>query len=143
MRALPDVNVWIALLDESHVFTERANNWLREHDAVIATCPIIENGVIRIMSSPAYSREIRVTPGDVAAHLRNACLQLDHEFWVDDLSLRDNDRFDFSRLHGHRQITDAYLLALAVQHDGCLVTLDSAVTLSAVRGATGRNLVKL
>lgn len=143
MRALPDVNVWIALMDDAHVFSQRANAWLHEEQATIATCPIVENGVVRIMSSPAYSREVSLTPGDVAAHLRKACGQLDHEFWPDDLSLRDAKAFDFTRLHGHRQITDAYLLALAVRHDGRLVTLDSAVSLSAVRGASKRHLLKL
>ncbi len=143
MRALLDVNVWIALLDDAHVFSQRANAWLREEDAAIATCPIVENGVVRIMSSPAYSREISLAPGDVAAHLRKACAQLDHQFWPADLSLRDAKYFDFSRLHGHRQITDAYLLALAVRHDGRLVTLDSAVSLTAVRGAAKRHLFKL
>lgn len=143
MRALLDVNVWIALLDDAHVFSARANAWLREEDAVIATCPIVENGVIRIMSSPAYSREVRLAPGAVAAHLRKACAQLDHEFWPDILSLRDAERFDFSRLHGHRQITDAYLLALAVAHDGRLATLDSAVSLTAVHGAARKHLLKL
>ena len=143
MRALLDVNVWIALLDDAHVFSERANVWLREEDAAIATCPIVENGVIRIMSSPAYSREVRLAPGDVAVHLRKACAQLDHEFWPANLSLRDEERFDFSRLHGHRQITDAYLLALAVGQGGRLVTLDSAVSLAAVRGAAKKHLLKL
>lgn len=143
MRALLDVNVWIALLDDAHVFSERANAWLHEEDTSIATCPIVENGVIRIISSPAYSTEIRLSPGDVAAHLRRACAQLDHEFWPADLSLRDEKRFDFSRLHGHRQITDAYLLALAVRRNGRLVTLDSAVSLSAVRGAAKKHLLKL
>lgn len=143
MRCLLDVNVWIALLDDAHVFSERANTWLREANAPIATCPIVENGVIRIMSSPAYSREVRLTPGEVATHLRSACAQLDHQFWPADLSLRDEKRFDFSRLHGHRQITDAYLLALAVQHGGRMVTLDSAVPLAAVRGAAKKHLLEL
>jgi uncharacterized protein len=143
MRALLDVNVWIALLDDAHVFSERVNAWLRAEEAPIATCPIVENGVIRIMSSLAYSREVRLAPGEVAAHLSKACAQLDHESWPDALSLRDGERFDFSRLHGHRQITDAYLLALAVGRKGCLVTLDSAVPLTAVRGAAQRHLVKL
>lgn len=143
MRCLLDVNVWIALLDDAHVFSQRANTWLREADAPIATCPIVENGVIRIMSSPAYSREIRLTPGEVATHLRKACAQLDHQFWSADLSLCDANRFDFSRLHGHRQITDAYLLALAVRQGGCMVTLDSAVPLAAVRGAAKKHLLVL
>lgn len=143
MRALLDVNVWIALLDDAHVFSERANAWLDDEVAAIATCPIVENGVIRIMSSPAYSREIRLSPSDVAAQLRKACAQMDHRFWPADLSLRDEARFDFSRLHGHRQITDAYLLGLAVANDGRLVTLDSAVSVAAVQGATAEHLLKL
>lgn len=143
MRALLDVNVWIALLDDAHVFSQRANAWLRDEDAAIATCPIVENGVVRIMSSPAYSREVRLSPGEVAAHLGKSCAQLDHEFWNADISLRDESRFDFSRLHGHRQITDAYLLALAVRNEGRLVTLDSSVSLGAVRGATKKHLLKL
>jgi uncharacterized protein len=143
MRSLLDVNVWIALLDDAHVFSGRANSWVRDKVAAIATCPIVENGVIRMMSSPAYSREVSLTPGDVATHLRKACAQLDHEFWPANLSLRDEKRFDFSRLHGHRQITDAYLLALAVGQNGRLVTLDSAVSLAAVRGAAKKHLLKL
>lgn len=143
MRALLDVNVWIALLDDAHVFSQRANDWIRDESAAIATCPIVENGVVRIMSSPAYSREIKLAPSDVAAHLSKTCTQLDHEFWPDDLSLRDEKTFDFSRLHGHRQITDAYLLALAVRHEGRLVTLDSAVSLTAVRGAAKKHLLEL
>jgi uncharacterized protein len=58
MRSLLDINVWIALLDDAHVFSERANSWLCDEVAAIATCPIVENGIIRIMSSPAYSREV-------------------------------------------------------------------------------------
>lgn len=143
MRALLDVNVWIALLDDAHVFSQRANAWLHEENAAVATCPIVENGVIRIMSSPAYSREVRLTPGEVTGHLRKVCAQLDHQFWPDSLSLRDETRFDFSRLHGHRQLTDSYLLALAVKHEGRFVTLDSAVPLTAVRGAARKHLQKL
>ncbi len=143
MRALLDVNVWIALLDDSHVFSQRANEWLVQAQPQVATCPIVENGVIRILSSPAYSREVQLTPAAVAAHLRSACARLDHEFWPDDLTLRDEKQFNFERLHGHRQITDAYLLALAVHHAGQLVTFDAALSLTAVRGAAKRHLVVL
>jgi hypothetical protein len=125
MRALLDVNVWIALLDDAHVFSDRAN------------------GVVRILSSPAYSREFKLSPAEVAERLTLACKQLDHAFWPDDLSLRDAKRFDFTRLHGHRQITDAYLLALAVGHDGCLVTMDESVALGAVPGAARRHLRRI
>ena len=75
-----------------------------------------------------------------ASRLRDACASLDHLFWPDDISLRDDQRFDFTRVHGHTQITDLYLLALAVEHGGRLVSFDQAIALSSVRGATARHL---
>ncbi|MBI3155097.1 MAG: hypothetical protein HYZ20_06785 [Burkholderiales bacterium] len=75
--------------------------------------------------------------------LRQACAELDHEFWPDGISLRDPHRFDLDRLRGHNQITDAYLLALATARGGCLATFDQNVALAAVRGATPANLLLL
>jgi toxin-antitoxin system PIN domain toxin len=146
MRTLLDVNVLIALLDDAHVFSRRANEWLEAASGEprrIATCPIVENGVVRILSAPAYSATHRATPGQVAEGLRAIAEAVDHAFWPDDVSLLDEQAIDFSRLHGHRQITDAYLLALAVKHEGALATFDAAVPLSAVRGATRRHLLAL
>jgi hypothetical protein len=146
MRTLLDVNVLIALLDDAHVFSRRANEWL-DADAAeprrIATCPIVENGVVRVLSAPAYSATHRVTPGQVAEGLRAITEAVDHAFWPDDVSVLDEQAIDFTRLHGHRQITDAYLLALAVRHGGALATFDAAVPLSAVRGAAKRHLLAL
>lgn len=68
---------------------------------------------------------------------------LDHAFWPDDVSLRDDDLFDFSRVQGHNQITDLYLLGLSVRHGGRLVTFDQAIGLSSVHGATARHLMLL
>jgi hypothetical protein len=68
---------------------------------------------------------------------------MDHQFWPDDVSLRDAKIFDVTRLHGPRQITDAYLLALAIAHHGRFVTLDGNVALSTVRGATKKHLFVL
>lgn len=143
MRTLLDVNVLIALLDDAHVFSRRANEWLDAEPRRIATCPIVENGVVRILSAPAYSATHRATPGQVADGLRAIAEALDHVFWPDDVSLLDESAIDFSRLHGHRQITDAYLLALAVRHGGVLATFDAAVPLSAVRGAKKSHLLAL
>lgn len=142
-RTLLDVNVLIALLDDAHVFSRRANQWLDAAPRRIATCPIVENGVIRILSAPAYSATHRLTPEQVADGLKALREGLDHQFWPDAVSLLDDRRFDFSRLHGHRQITDAYLLALAVHHGGVLASFDQGVPLSAVRGATRQHLLAL
>lgn len=92
------------------------------------------------MNSPSYGRRGAVGLRVVRQRLKEACGTLDHEFWPDDLSLRDDDRVDFDRVHGPSQLTDVYLLALAVEHGGSLATFDRGIPLSAVHGATGRNL---
>jgi toxin-antitoxin system PIN domain toxin len=142
-RVLLDVNVLIALLDDAHVFSQRANEWLDAAPRRIATSPIVENGAIRIMSSPAYSMTHRATPEQVAEGLRALAEALDHEFWPDEVSMLDESVVDFSRLHGHRQVTDAYLLALAVRRGGALASFDTAMPLSAVRGASRRHLLPI
>jgi toxin-antitoxin system PIN domain toxin len=142
-RVLLDVNVLIALLDDAHVFSRRANEWLDAAPRRIATCPVVENGVIRIMSAPAYSATHRTTPEQVADGLRALAEALDHEFWPDDVSMLDESLVDFSRLHGHRQVTDGYLLALAVRHGGALASFDTAMPVTAVRGASRRHVLAI
>ena len=75
--------------------------------------------------------------------LRGALIHSAHLFWPDDTSMVDARIVDGTRVHSARQITDTYLLALAHKHGGRLVTLDSGIALSAVKGATARNLVAL
>jgi uncharacterized protein len=140
VRALLDVNVWVALLDDAHMFSAQANAFIDKPGVKIATCPLVENGVIRVLNLPSYGRRGAVGLSVVRERLRKACGELDHEFWPDDVSLRDDARVDFSRVHGHQQVTDVYLLALAVKHKGCLVTFDRAIALSAVVGAQAKSL---
>ena len=142
-RALLDVNVWIALLDDAHQFSEEANAFIESPEARIATCPLVENGVIRIMAMPSYSRGGGLPMSLVRQRLQQACAGLDHTFWPDDVSLRDDTLVDFSRVQGHQQVTDLYLLALAVRNGGRLVTFDRTVALSSVRGATPEHLLVL
>jgi len=140
MRGLLDVNVWVALFDDAHQFSGRANAFIESRRVQIATCPLVENGIIRVLSLPGYGRRGGLPIQLVRERLREACAALDHEFWPDDISLRDDERVDFSRVQGHNQITDLYLLALAVAHGGRLVSFDQAIALSSVRGATPRHL---
>jgi hypothetical protein len=142
-RSLLDVDVWIALLDDAHQFSEAANEFVDDPSTRIATCPLVENGVIRVMAMPAYSRGGGVPIAVVRARLQQACRTLDHAFWPDDVSLRDDTLVDFSRVQGHQQVTDLYLLALAVRHGGRLVTFDRSVALASVRGATAQHLLVL
>jgi len=141
MRALLDVNVIIALLDPDHAFHERAHAWWAAHrNRGWASCPLTENGVVRIMSHPGYSQKIRFTPGELIDRLRHFAAQTDHEFWPDGISLRDEKIFAAERIHSSRQLTDLYLLALAVVHQGRLVTFDHGIPLSSVPHATAANL---
>ena len=130
-RALLDINVLIALLDLDHVHHRRARSWLqREIASGWASCPLTENGCIRIMSQPKYPKHAPV--GEVIKRLRDAAATSYHEFWPDDLSILDEAIVDNGRIHGPKQVTDVYLLALAVKHAGRFVTFDGSVPLSAV-----------
>ncbi len=141
MRALLDVNVVIALLDPDHAFHERAHDWwAAQTKSGWASCPIVENGVVRIMSHPGYSQGARFTPGDLISRLQTFATQTNHEFWPDDVSLRDEKFFTATRIHSSRQLTDLYLLALASKNDGRLATFDKGIPISAVCVARAGNL---
>lgn len=141
-RALLDVSVLLALLDSDHVDHSRAREWLEvEIGSGWASCPITENGFVRIISQPRYPSPI--SPTEAADLLGRAVGTPHHEFWPCDLSLLDREVVDRTRVHGPRQVTDAYLLALAVRHRGRLVTFDRSVVLSAVPGATADALTVL
>ena len=77
---------------------------------------------------------------DAFNRLRIAVAALEHQFIADDISILDRAFVDSTQLSGHRQLTDVYLLALAVAHDAKLVTLDTHIHLTAVRGATEEHL---
>ncbi len=139
MRALLDVNVLIALLDEAHIHHVQTMSWLeRNIQYGWATCPITQNGCIRIMSQPGYPGALPAAV--VAERLAEAADNSDHEFWPDDVDLLKEASLDWSRVLGHRQVTDAYLLALAVRHQGRLVTLDRRISLGVVTGAKPESL---
>ncbi len=144
MRSLLDINVIIALLDPDHTFHERAHSWWSEHhDEGWASCPLTENGVVRIMSNSSYSREMQFTPHELINQLRLFGEQTDHEFWGDSISLRDEEIFSSDLILNSRQLTDLYLLALAVKHKGRLATFDGKIPLSAVRHAKEKNLYRI
>lgn len=142
MRALLDVNVLIALLDAAHVHHRVAREWLADNITEgWASCPITQNGCIRILSQPAYPGA--ESPAAVAARLADAAATSWHEFWADDLSLLDLRILDWRRVLGTRQLTDAYLLALAVHRKGRFVTFDRSIPLNVVPGAEARHLMCL
>ncbi len=142
MRALLDVNILIALFDVPHVHHGRAHSWWTAHrSSGWASCPLTQNGFAHVISKPGYSRPIALQTAlsALAAQLG----QPDHEFWPDEISITDSQLFDHSNLFGPKQITDVYLLGLAVKNGGRLVTFDRGLPLKAVRGAEARHLVVL
>lgn len=138
-RALLDVNVLLALLDAGHVHHGQAREWLEANVAAgWASCAITENGFVRVISQPGYARP--KSPAEAITALRRARDEARHEFWPCEVSLLDERTIDRSRVLGLRQVTDVYLLALAVAHGGRLVTFDRSVSLAAVPGAKEDNL---
>jgi uncharacterized protein len=95
---------------------------------------------VRVLNLPGYSRRGPVGFDAVRRKLQQICTEIDHTFWPDSLSLRSEALVDWTRVLGHNQITDVYLLALAVANAGCLLTLDHRVALSTVVGAASSNL---
>lgn len=133
--ALLDVNVLVALFDPDHVHHEVAHDWFADNrTSGWATCPLTENGFVRVLGNLARSGAFVPIP-ELVDHLTTFCASGHHEFWPDAVSLRDERSFDLSHARGHRQLTDVYLLGLAVKRRGRLVTFDQKVPLGAVRGA--------
>ena len=138
--ALLDVNVLVALFDPDHVHHDLAHDWFSDNRADgWATCPVTENGFLRVLANPAYGSAV-TRPSELTARLRKFCASGHHEFWPDIVSLCDPALFDPAFIAGHRQVTDVYLLGLAKKKGGRLVTFDGGIPLKAVRGA-GRDLL--
>ena len=137
-----DINVLIALLDPNHPDNGSASDWfdLNYVDGWL-TCPLTQNGCVRVLSQPQYPRALRVAVA--IGRLRAATSTPYHQFISDDISILDEALVDHRHLAGYRQLTDVYLLALAVSNDARLITFDSRIPLGAVNGATEQQLVVL
>ena len=144
MISLPDVHVLVALFDPVHVHHEIAHAWFGENRPLgWATCAETENGLVRVLSHPAYPGR-RTTVANAFDLLRTLTdTSDDHHFWPGSTSLRRESRVDTDLLEGHSQITEAYLLLLAVENGGRLVTFDREVPLASVRQAEPEQVVFL
>lgn len=122
--ALLDVNALVALAWDSHVHHARMRAWFAEHGAGgWATCPVTESGFVRASSNP------KVLPAALTVEAARDALRAlrnvrGHRFLADDVSICDDD---VPRLNGHRQVTDAHLLALARRSGLRLVTFDAGL----------------
>ena len=142
MTFLLDINVLIALIDPGHVAHDDAHDWFATTGRTSwATCPITENGVIRIVGNPKYPN----SPGspslvmEIVGTLRSLP---GHEFWHDDVSLVGSDDIAPTKILTSGQVTDTYLLALAKAHGAQLATFDRKLSAAAVtRGNAALHLI--
>ncbi|WP_323039045.1 TA system VapC family ribonuclease toxin [Gemmobacter sp.] len=134
MTYLLDVNVLIALIDPGHVAHDAAHDWFATTGrGAWATCPITENGVLRILGNPKYPNSPG-SPAQVAGILHRLRDLPGHDFWAEDFSLIAAPQVDAARILTSGQVTDTYLLALAQMHGGQLATFDRRLTPDAVTG---------
>ena len=124
---LLDTNVLIGLLWPSHAQHDRAVKWFVRHRSKgWATCPLTEAGFVRIVSNAAFSRDA-VTPREAVGLLAANAAAKDHAFWPHEQPFAEAIAFAGARLVGHQQVTDAYLLGLALRRGGVLATLDERI----------------
>ena len=124
MISLPDVNVLIALAWPNHVHHTATWEWFIAHRKEgWATCPLTEAGFVRVSCNPSVVKHT-VTPLDAIAVLERLTKSGSHTFWPLDRSIAHLPASIVARLQGYRQITDAMLLAVAMQRNGQLATLD-------------------
>ena len=134
MTYLLDVNVLIALIDPAHVGHDAAHRWFGETgSASWASCPITENGVMRIVGNPKYPNSVG-SPAAAAPILKTLKELPGHVFWGDEISVVGCDLIDASEITTPGQVTDSYLLSLAVAKGGQLASFDRRLVTKAVRG---------
>jgi toxin-antitoxin system PIN domain toxin len=138
--ALLDVNVLIALFQPSHIYHEAAHDWFATNrNQGWATCPLTENGVLRILANSAVFGDHHHSPASLRSRLDTLCSSEEHVFWPDTVSLRDEQLFNLSGV-SHRQISDIYLVGLAVSNGGRLATFDRRISIEAVTIARRESL---
>jgi toxin-antitoxin system PIN domain toxin len=134
------VNCLLALLDRNHPAHDLVSAWFdRNIEQGWASCPLTQNGYLRIRSQRSYPRPLTLT--QAYEQLLAATSTQYHQFIADDISLLDDSRVRYRDLSSYRQLTDVYLLALTVAHDARLVTLDTHIPSDAVRAANESHLV--
>jgi uncharacterized protein len=125
--ALLDLNILAALLWPTHEHHDAAHRWFQDRArARWATCALTQLGFVRLVSNPAFSRDA-LSPARGVALLAANLSHPGHEFWAETLELPGAVKETEARLQGYRQLTDAYLLALAARRKGILATFDGGL----------------
>lgn len=134
---LLDINVLIALADPDHEHNGKAEAFfLANHKAGWATCPLTENGFVRIVGNPKAYPKGPGTTEEASAILKQLCAHEGHRFWSDDVSIRS-----MAGLPTHKHLTDHYLLGLALHRLGKLVTFDRRINAGLVPGGSAAYVV--
>jgi uncharacterized protein len=131
MRYLLDINLIIALMDPDHVLHQKAHDWWGANGKLWASCPLTENGFIRITASSAYSPGHTATVLEMTSRFSAFAKNSDHEFWPDDFSITDPTFFDHGLILSSKYLTDLYLLKMASGKGGCLATFDRNIPMGA------------
>ncbi len=141
MIALLAVNVLIALAWPNHIHHSHASRWFADHQHEgWATCPATQSGFVRVSSKPRALQDAR-SPREACALMRRVT-ELPHlEFWSDQVAIATSEWVDHAKLLGHRQVTDAHLLAIAIENGGCLATLDRGIRHLVPTEAAGQTAV--
>ena len=140
---LLDVNILVAMAWPTHRAHENVQEWLSRHALEgWATCPLTQTAFVRILSNPAFSPNA-LTPGDALTLLRANLGHPGHRFWADELSLAQAVEPLTPRWTGHQQVTDAYLLGLAMHKKGKLATMDRAILALLPEKSRDREFVEL
>ena len=141
---LLDVNVLVAWLWPAHEVHTAASTWMHNHrQEPWATCPITQMGFLRILTSQAFSPSAPKWAEAVALLRKHTKGSPNHSFWQDSVSLSEVDRTMGDRIKGPNQITDAYLLNLAIHHKGVLVTFDYRTRSLAPKGSAEHDALEI
>ena len=138
MTSLLDVNALVSLLDANHSHHAAMTGWLGTNKYPWASCPITQNGYLRIVTQESYPNTISMK--EAIRTLSQAVFTPGHEFLPDDISLLNQQLVEHQHVQGPKQLTDIYLLALSVFHGARFVTLDKGVSRVAVPQATSTSL---
>ena len=126
-RNLLDLNVLIALTEPGHIHHQRAQEWLKTSgQSDWGVCPLTEAGFVRVTTNPSY-RPVPRSMEQAMAILQMMKAYPGYSFWEIEESWVTLTAPFAARIFGHQQVTDAYLLGLAIKNNGVLVTFDEAI----------------
>jgi toxin-antitoxin system PIN domain toxin len=135
---LLDVNVVVSLINRTHSHYPEASDWfLSEGQDNWCTCPIVENGALRVSLNTLIDGA-PLSASLIVGAIDNLKSRGQHVFLPDDISILNTTDFDHNLITTKKQITDTYLLALAAKHDAVLATLDKRIVTTAVRFPNAR-----